>query len=141
MEEGMKKTVMLGVVIACLAVAGVVTYSRYSGGGGLDSISEEDMIWVKCNNPACKAEYQMGRKGYHQYIQENVNPLAQTMPALVCEKCGEHSVYRAEKCQNPDCGIVFLRNSVPGDYADRCPKCKRSETEESRKRRKAEMGR
>ena len=66
----MKKTVMLGVVIACLAIAGVVTYSRYSGGeGGIDSIAEEDMIWVKCNNPACKAEYQVGMKGYFQYIQ------------------------------------------------------------------------
>jgi predicted Zn-ribbon and HTH transcriptional regulator len=139
MEEGMKKTVMLGVVIACLAIAGVVTYSRYSGGeGGIDSIAEEDMIWVKCNNPACKAEYQVGMKGYFQYIQENVNPLAQTTPALVCEKCGEHSVYRAEKC--PNCGLIFLRNSVPGDHPDRCPKCKYSETEESRKRRRAERG-
>ena len=138
MEEGKKKMIMISVIIACLAVAGVVTYSRYSGGvGDINSVSEEEMTWVKCNNPACKAEYQTGLKAYYQYIQENVNPLAQTTPPLECEKCGEHSVYRAEKCLNPSCGIVFLRNSVPNDHFDRCPKCKRSETEETRKRRKA----
>lgn len=139
MEEGKKKTVMIGVIIACLVVAGVITFSRRSGGGGdLSSISDEEMTWVKCNNPACKAEYQTGLKAYYQYIQENVNPVAQTTAPLVCEKCGEHSVYRAEKC--PNCEIVFLRNSVPGDHFDRCPKCKYSETEESRKRRLAERG-
>ncbi len=139
MEEGKKKPVMIGVIIACLAIAGVITFSKYSGeDGDIDSISEEEMIWVKCNNPACKAEYQTGLKAYYQYIQENINPLAQTTPALLCEKCGEHSVYRAEKC--PNCGNVFIRNSVPGDVYDRCPKCKHSEMEDSRNRRKAEMG-
>ncbi len=64
-----------------------------------------------------------------------MDPMAMVAPPVVCKKCGEQSVFRAEKCQNPDCGIVFLRGSVPGDFADRCPECGRSETEESRKRR------
>jgi hypothetical protein len=92
-----------------------------------------DKIWAKCNNPACKAEYQTSKKGYFEYVEEHANPMAPTVPPMVCEKCGKQSVFRAEKCMNPDCGIVFLWGSVPNDFADRCPECKRSETEENRK--------
>ncbi len=138
MEESKKKPIMIGVIVVCLAVAGIYTYIGRSGGGDdIDSISDEEMIWAKCNNPACKAEYQTSKKGYFKYVEEHANPMAQTAPPLVCEKCGEPSVFRAEKCMNPDCGIVFLRGAVPNDFADRCPECKRSETEEIRKRRRA----
>jgi len=138
MEESKKKPIMIGVIVVCLAVAGIITYSRRSGGGDtIDSISDAEMIWAKCNNPACKAEYQTSKKGYFKYVEEHANPMAQTAPPMICEKCGEPSVFRAEKCMNPDCGIVFLRGTVPNDFADRCPECKRSETEEIRKRRRA----
>jgi hypothetical protein len=141
MEESKKKPIMIGVIIACIAVAGIITYSRRSGGGGgIDSISDEEMTWVKCNNPNCKAEYQMGLKAYFKYMDEHGNPVAPTTPPLICKECGEPSAYRAEKCENPDCGIVFIQGiSGPGEPADRCPKCKQSAMEESRKRRKAEM--
>jgi len=138
MEESKKKPIMIGVIVVCLAVAGIITWSRHGGGGGgVDSISDEEMIWVKCNNPACKAEYQTSKKGYLKYVSDHANPMAPTAPALICEKCGEPSVFRAEKCMNPDCGIVFLRGVVPNDFADRCPECGRSETEEIRKRRRS----
>jgi len=110
---------------------------RTAGGGGdtIDSISDEEMIWAKCNNPACKAEYQTSKKGYFKYIEEHANPMAPTAPPMVCEKCGEQSVFRAEKCGNPDCGIVFFRGAVPNDFPDRCPECGYSTTEETRKAR------
>ena len=139
MEESKKKPIMIGVIIVCLALIAIIIIGRRSGGGGgVDSISDEEMIWVKCGNNSCGAEYETGKKAYFKYINEHGNPMAPTAPALVCEKCGEPSVYRAEKCENPDCGIVFIQGSSgPGDFADRCPKCKQSATEESRKRRRA----
>jgi len=103
---------------------------------GIDSIQLGESFWVKCQNPDCKAAYQMGKRAYFKYIEEHADPMSPTAPPMVCEKCGEQSVFRAEKCMNPDCGIVFLRGSVPNDFADRCPKCKYSETEEIRKRRR-----
>jgi len=140
MEESKKKPVMIGVIIACLALTAIVIIGRRSGGsGGIDGIPEGEMIWAKCNNPACKAEYQMGLKAYFKYMEEHANPMAPTAPPLICKECSEPSAYRAEKCENPDCGIVFIQGSSgPGDFADRCPQCKQSATEESRKRRKAE---
>jgi predicted RNA-binding Zn-ribbon protein involved in translation (DUF1610 family) len=138
MEDSKKKPIMIIVIVVCLGAAGVIFWGTTGGGGGtLDSISDEEMIWVKCANKTCNASYKTGKKAYFKYIEEHGNPLAQSAPPLVCEKCGEQSIYRAEKCQNPSCGIVFFSNSVPNDYADRCPECKQSATEESRKRRKA----
>ena len=133
------------VALACLVVALPVVYwgsgwlfGTGSSGGGVDSISSEEMTWVKCNNPSCKAEYEMGLKDYHKAVEERLDPTAMmSAPPLVCEECGEPSIFRAEKCENSDCGIVFFRGAVPNDFADRCPECKISATEESRKRRKA----
>jgi hypothetical protein len=138
MEESKKKPIMIGVVVACLALALLITFGLPGGGGGgIEDISPEDKIWVKCNNPDCKAEYEMGKKAYFKYIQDNIDPMAMVAPPVVCESCSKDSVFRAEKCQNQDCGVVFFRGSVPNDFADRCPECERSETEESRKRRAA----
>ncbi len=139
MEEGKKKAVMIGIIVACLALVAWITLGRRGGGGGgIADISPEEMMWVKCNNPNCKAEYEMGKQAYFKYVEKNIDPMAMVAPPVVCKECGKQSVLRAEKCQNADCGVVFFRGSVPNDFADRCPECGRSETEESRKRRAAE---
>ena len=138
MEEGKKKAVMIGIIVACLGLTALRIIGRSGGGGGgIADISPEEMMWVKCNNPDCKAEYEMGKQAYFKYVEEHIDPMAMVAPPVVCEECGKESVFRAEKCQNSDCGIVFFRGSVPNDFADRCPECGRSETEESRKRRAA----
>jgi phage FluMu protein Com len=134
MEDSKKKPIMIGVIVVCLVVAGLITFARRGGGGsGLDAIPEGKMTWVKCNNPSCNAEYQMSEREFFKLQQERLNPMARTAPPLTCEKCGKDSLYRALKC--PYCGTVFFRDSVPNDLFDRCPKCKKSETEETRKRR------
>lgn len=137
----MKNTIYAIVIVVCFVGAGAIAYKYIftsGGSGGIDDIPEGKMIWVKCNNPKCKAEYQMGEKAYFKYIAEHANPMAPTAPPLICKECGEPSAFRAEKCEN--CGIVFIQGSAgPGDFADRCPKCGHSKTEDSRNRRKAEM--
>ena len=134
MEDSKKKPIMIGVIVVCLVVAGLITFARRGGGGGgIDDIPDDKMTLVKCNNPKCNAVYEMSEKQYFKQIQERFNPMARSTPAVTCEKCGEDSVFRAIKC--PYCGEIFFRDSVPNDIFDRCPKCKRSATEESRKRR------
>jgi hypothetical protein len=137
MEDSKKKPIMIGVIVVCLVVAGLITFARRGGGGGggLDTIPSDKMTWVKCNNPSCNAEYEMSEREFYKLQQERLNPMARTAPALTCEKCGKDSLYKAEKCANPSCGAVFISGSVPNDFADRCPKCKQSATEEIRKRR------
>ena len=138
MEDSRKKPVMIGVIVVCFAVAGWVFFMKGSGGsGGIDDIPDDKMTWVKCNNPKCKAEYEVREKQYFKVMQErfNPNPNAPT-PPMTCETCSKESVFRAVKCANPSCGIVFFR--VKNDIFDRCPECKQSETEEIRKKRLAE---
>ena len=139
MEDSRKKPIMIAVIVVCLGVAGAVTYLRSGGsGGGIESIPDAVKTWVKCNNPECKTEYEMSEKEYFKEIQQRLNPAAMlSTPALVCQKCGKQSVFKAYKCGNPSCNTVFFANSVPNDFPDRCPVCKRSETEEIRKARKA----
>ena len=138
MEESKKKVVMIVIIVVCLGVAGAIIFGTGGGGGSLDDISDKDMTWVICMNKSCNATYEMSLKEYYKFVTANANPMGPT-PALTCKECGEPSVYIAEKCQNPACGIVFRMNSVPNDHADRCPKCMQSATEESRRARKREM--
>ena len=138
MEDSQKKLVMILIIVVCLGVAGAVFMGTGRGGGGtIDDISDEKMTWVKCMNKSCNAEYEMGLKEYYKAIQSaNANPM-QATPALTCKECGQPRVYKAIKCQNSACGMVFREGSVPNDHPDRCPKCKQSATEEIRKARRA----
>jgi hypothetical protein len=88
------------------------------------------MYWVKCTNADCEHEWQMDRTDYFVYLKEHQDPASMAPPAIVCPECGNKSSFRAEKCNK--CGLVFKRGSVPHDFADRCPSCKYSETEERR---------
>jgi len=133
MEGSMKKTIMLGVIVVCVVVAGAITLkTRRRKGPNLEPFKDK-MTWVKCRNPECGEEYQMNLKEYFEFIQENQDPSTLAPPALTCKKCGEPSVYRAVKC--PKCGTVFEMGSIPHDFADRCPKCGYSQTEVDRKER------
>ena len=134
-----KNTVCIIIIVVCFIAAGVLAY-KYIFTSGDSQISADKMTWVKCNNPACNATYEMSLKKYFKDVEErNTNPMAMTTTSLTCEKCGKDSVYRAVKCENPDCGHVFIEGiSGTNDLPDRCPKCKQSATEESRKRTLAE---
>jgi hypothetical protein len=139
MEDSKKKPIMIGVIVVCIIVAGLITFARRgAGGSGINSISDDKMTWVKCSNPECKVEYEMGEKQYHKDMQARFDPRARNSPPLTCEKCGKDSIFRAMKCVNPSCGAVFLRDSVPNDHPDRCSECGQSEIEEIRKKRLAE---
>jgi hypothetical protein len=136
MDDSKKKPLMIAIIIVCLGVAGAVTYMRAGGGGGtINDIPADKMTWVKCNNPQCEATYQMAERDYHKAIQAAMDPRSLATPPLTCEKCGKASVYKAFKC--PYCGDVFFAGAVKNDFADRCPKCNKSQTEEIRKARKA----
>lgn len=134
-----KNTIQILIIVVCFIVAGLLAYKFIFSSGG-SQISDDEMTWVKCNNPACGAEYEMGLKKYYDEVQEkaSANPLAMSTPALTCQKCSKNSVYRAIKCEN--CGNVFIEGiSGANDLPDRCPKCKHSAIEDSRKARLGEQ--
>jgi len=142
MEESKKKPIMIGAIIVCFVLAGVITYKySISPKGPGTEVFKGIQIWVKCSNEDCGAEYQMDKKEYFDSIEELVrqNPLSMQTPPLVCEKCGKESIYRAEKCENPKCGIIFFRGAAGrGEFADKCPECGYSRSEELRKQAKGE---
>ena len=141
MKENKKKAIMIVVVVACLVLAGVIIYKTSSeSSGGIKSIKHGQMIRVKCNNPACKAEYQMDRKDYLESLQEyqlrlgrqHPSPMGISILPLVCNRCEEESVYKALKCEN--CEMVFFPGlGERGDFKDRCPECGYSKMEQMKR--------
>ncbi|MCJ7692109.1 MAG: hypothetical protein MUO22_01675 [Sedimentisphaerales bacterium] len=133
MEEEKKKLILTIIIVVCFGVAAVVTLKNLKKGPGtLESIKHgEEMYWIKCRNPECENEWQMDKKDYFVYLRENQDPMSMMAPAIVCTGCGEEGGYRAEKCEK--CGLVFERGAVPNDFADRCPECSFSKTEQRRK--------
>ena len=137
MEESKKKPIMIAVIVMCLALAGAITYiTNTRSSGTVESLKRGQLTWLKCRNPDCGYEYQMDLKDYFIYVRDHQEPMSLTAPAIVCPKCGEKSVYKAEKCEK--CGLVFELGSVPPpDFADRCPECGYSKTEAKRKESRA----
>jgi len=135
MEPEKKKAILIGIIVICLIGAAVIAYKTAKSGSsaGIHGISEAEMIWVKCVNPQCEAEYEMSKRAFYQYMDENPNPNPEGPPPLLpCEKCGRKSVLRAMKCDK--CGKVFIKGAIKGDFADRCPECKYSKIEDLRKK-------
>ena len=132
MEEGRKKQIMLGVIVVCFVLAGVI-YLR-TRPGGVDYSGIIGQTWVLCRNDTCGHSWEMDSVEYHKFIRKNVDPGSSLPPPITCKKCGEPSGYRAVKCAK--CGAVFERNTVPADFADRCPneECRYSQTEVNRRR-------
>ena len=139
MEEGKKKTIMIVIIAACLASAIVISLATRQGGSG--GGAGKGKMWIKCNNPDCGAEYQLTQKEYMEAMKNSIVPgpmmMMMTIPALVCQECGEESAYAATKC--PNCGIVFIQDLNAQDYPDRCPECGISEMEERRNEREEEQ--
>jgi hypothetical protein len=138
----MKNTIYVVVIVLCLILAIVVFLMTRSGSSGsLRNMKRgEEMYWVKCNNPKCGEVYQIDKKDYFEQVRERmeISPLSQQTPPLICEKCGEPSVYRAEKCEK--CGAIFFYGASK-DFPDRCTECGYSKTEAIRKERLAQRGR
>lgn len=97
---------------------------------------DKETTWVKCRNPACKAEYQVSLQKYFEHIEKNVTPRSLAPPPPICTECGEQSVYKAVKCAK--CGEVFEEGSIPRTYSDTCPHCGYSRKKEERKRAAAQ---
>ena len=136
----MKNTIYTIIIVACIVLAALVFVLTRGGSGGIDSLKRGELIWVKCKNKSCNAEYQMDNKDYHEALQEKMkaNPMMMTLP-LTCKKCGKDSVFKAVKCEK--CGTVFFEGAAGlDDFSDRCPKCGHSATEALRKERKAQQG-
>jgi hypothetical protein len=131
----MKNTIYVIVIAVCLLLAIIIFIKGRSGGsGGLESMKRGELFWVMCNNPKCKATYQIDKVDYHTEIREKIraNPTSMMQtPPLTCKKCGENSVYRAFKC--PKCEHMFFYGKT-GDFDDRCPKCGFSKMEDDRKK-------
>ena len=131
MEESKKNGIMIAGIVACFVLAGVITYINRSNSFNAKAFADE-RIWVKCNNPVCKAEYQMDIDNYLVSLQEHADPMSEitTPPPLVCEKCGQESVSRAVKCKK--CELIFFYGTST-DFPDRCPECGYSSVEEREK--------
>jgi hypothetical protein len=134
MEQSKKKPIMIGVIVVCVVLAVAITLMRSSEKSGLDSISDSEKTWVKCSNPDCGAEYQIGTKEFFKKIQETMDPNAPARtPALVCQKCSKISVYRAVKCEK--CGKMYFPGVASKQFPDKCSECGYSKTEEIKKKR------
>ena len=135
----MNKNIAYIIISVCLLLAAFLMYRFTSGSGsaGLAGIDADSKIWVKCKNATCPATQEMGEREFYAAMQENVTPGRRSGPGLACDLCGKPSLYKAKKCPETDCLTVFFYGSVPNDLPDRCPECKVSQTEKSRKERRS----
>jgi len=130
---------MMGIAVVCLACAALFFWrsTAASRGGGIETIARGEKVLMKCTNPSCQTLYEMDKRDCLEELEARIRrqPLSQATPALVCQKCGRETAYRAIKCSQ--CGYVFFYGAKRNDYADRCPQCSHSQQEQDRKKQGA----
>lgn len=131
MDEDKKQKVLIGVIVGCLVLAGIITLvtNRGKGRRGRGSTGPITML---CINDQCNADYELSidemreqMEGFNEFLMDN--------PIYICPECNERSAYRSIICSQCDTIFVPIQNN---DYRDRCPECKYSKSEERRKARK-----
>lgn len=134
MEENVKKTLLIVVSIACIAVASIFIYKTTFGGNAGGGGGVTGKTWIKCNNPKCNNEYQIDAKTYNEFVMNNGGPRQFLMSGAVpmkCPKCNEDSSFKAMKCEK--CSKVFFPGAVEGKAEDTCPGCGYSPAEAAAK--------
>ena len=130
MDENLKKPIMIVIIVVCLGLAGAITFFR-----GRDSGPnlKGKIQYCKCAN--CGATSEMDAQDFRDQLRAYIksNPEISDLPALVCDKCGQRSVFKAIKCKKCD-NFFFKGEAGASDYSDRCTKCKFSPTEERTRR-------
>jgi hypothetical protein len=120
MDEGKKKILLAVIIVACIAVAGIVTIVTQRDTTGIDSIKPgAESVWLKCRDAKCENTWQMDKRAYFDYLEKHRMGTQRT--PIPCPKCNGETGYRAEKCEK--CGVIFERGSVPDAVDDKCPKC------------------
>jgi ribosomal protein L40E len=133
---------VISIPIVPILTAVIITVAAHSGDsvGGIDSIAQSTMVWIKCRDPKCENTWQMDRRNYFDYIEKN--RVGRTVPSLVCPKCKKETGYRAEKCKK--CGFIFKKEGSDIEevlFENRCPKCGYSAIEEMRKKARGDLQR
>ncbi len=134
MDEDQKQKVMIGVIVGCIVLAGVIFFVTREGGGGSKRSTGD--IPMLCVNPDCYHEYDLEREEYTRELLSGGGggpggPPMMGAPVLTCPECQELSAYRAIICKK--CEVSFVQDFETDDFPDRCPECDYSEIEEKRK--------
>ena len=128
MTDETKKYVMIGIVVACLLLAGTIMYNSFSdGGGGGTGDRQIALMCAECGGFEVSVdEY---REMMAQQGPEAMMMMPGQMQAMECPKCGKKSCYMAQKCKK--CENIFVFGQAKDqNFPDRCPKCNYSEMED-----------
>jgi predicted RNA-binding Zn-ribbon protein involved in translation (DUF1610 family) len=134
MDEDRKKPVMLVLVVACLALAGGITYwTHFRSSGSSEQNVEVRPVYLKCQSCGYTLETNTNDM-WNAIDRSQVGHDSEGMPLYPCPKCGKVAMVSADKC--PKCGEIFVPNyDNPRGYPDRCPKCGYSALAEQAKNR------
>jgi hypothetical protein len=131
-DEGlntMNTKIAIAVIAGCLVVAGIITLMMSKSGDSTQAAYlKGKTVWLQCTNPDCADVYEILELDYNAALEKQTDfsvPLA-----LKCQKCRKDTAIRVHKCEQ--CGNVWPYGPGKfGDYADRCPKCGVSKTEQT----------
>jgi len=132
-----KKGLIISIIITGVLVVGFIaeTVGIIGGEGGGGGGPTE--VYFMCFNPDCEATYSMSIDEYRELMAQMgpmmMGPMMGQTMAFECKECGQQTAYIATKC--PKCGAIFMMDYESDDYADRCPECGYSKTEELLKER------
>ncbi len=126
MDEAKKKPVMIGIIVVCLVLAGIITAVTWEGGAG--PTSPTGPLTLMCTNEDCGAVFELAR----EKLAEAVGPGMRMMgpPVVACQECGQRTAYITRTC--PKCEALFIPLPSTDGYGDRCPECGFSPTEDRR---------
>ena len=134
MDDKTREFAKLAVTVVCLLATALFLW-RYVQGrtpAGIEALAPGQAVSLLCVNASCNQQSEMDKRRYYQEAEKQLrkNP-QQSQAVLACPACGKNSLCRVVHC--PKCEHTFRYGGMPREAADRCPKCRFSQTEIDRK--------
>ncbi|HEG43738.1 MAG TPA: hypothetical protein ENH94_06800 [Phycisphaerales bacterium] len=129
MDEDKKQKIMIGLIVGCMVLAGIITVVTNLGKGGGRGKRPTGPVTMLCINNKCNADFELSQEELAEQMNQmgdNDFMMMQT-PKFVCSECNNRSAYRAMICGECDTMFIPMQNN---DFRDRCPDCGYSKTEE-----------
>ena len=118
MDANTKKKALISIIVACTAVAIIITVVNIlSGSGGYGT---KGSMQVLCINEDCGKDFMAARKDVRQHLVDTGRAAIGSV-VIVCPECGQETGYPAIKCE--ECGEVFFPDYQSDEPPDTCPNC------------------
>ena len=112
MDEDKKQKIMIGLIVGCLVLAGIITVVTNLGKGGGRRKRPTGPVTMLCINNKCNADFELSQEELVEQMRQmgDGDFMMMQTPKFICPECNNRSAYRATICG--ECDTMSMHDNI-----------------------------